>query len=342
MRTDNDLLIVNNPSWVTTRSLLALILVLLLVIAVGAAGLVRARMIQQEAQETAERNEKAATLERLRSRILEDINGACPLSEVLEQITGMVAFKLDGAHCWIQVPEEHWGAQPVERYASRILHREIPGRAGTPLGMLYVALDWRTIPSAEEAEALAAGAGLASLAIETRKLYLDLFRRSEFDLLTNLHNRYSLDKKLASRIGGARQNAAVFGLIYIDLDKFKEINDLYGHRIGDLYLCAVAQRMAAQLRSVDMLARLGGDEFAALTPEVHCRADVQEIAVRLERCFETPFIIEGHSLTGSASMGISLYPEDGTDKDTLFNAADAAMYEIKHERRQVALEEMAE
>jgi len=104
----------------------------------------------------------------------------------------------------------------------------------------------------------------------------------------------------------------------------------------------VAQRLTAQLRSVDMLARLGGDEFAALTPEVHCRADVQEIAVRLERSFETPFLIEGHPLNGSASMGIALYPEDGTERDTLFNAADAAMYAVKHQRRQMAVEEITE
>jgi len=312
------------------------------VIVVGAAFLIRARRKQRETHATAMRNEKVASLERLRSRILEDISGDCPLSEVLEQITALVTFKLEGATCWIQIPEEHWGAQPVEHDASRILRKEIPGRSGLPLGTLYIALDWRTAQSSDEAEALSAGAGLASLAIETRKLYRDLIHRSEFDLLTNLNNRYSLDRQLEARIGGSRQNGSTFGLIYIDLDRFKEINDLYGHRVGDLFLCEVAYRLSAQLRPVDMLARLGGDEFAALTPELHSRADVEEIALRLEGCFDSLFFIEGNSLCGSASIGIALYPEDGVDKISLFRAADDAMYKVKYSRRQASEEALAE
>lgn len=339
LRNDSDLVMVAEPSWVNTRTLIVVVLLLLLVIVVGTAFLIRAKMVQRETHAAALRNEKEASLERMRGRILEDISGDCPLSEVLDQITSLVSYKLDGATCWIQVPEEHWVAQPVERYASRILSKEIPSRSGPSLGSLYIALDWRTAHSPDEAEALSAGAGLASLAIETRKLYQDLIHRSEFDLLTNLHNRYSLDRQLEARIGGSRQNGAIFGLIYIDLDRFKEINDLYGHRVGDLFLCEVAHRLSAQLRPVDMLARLGGDEFAALTPEVHSRADVEEIAQRLETCFEPPFFIEGHSLCGSASIGVSLYPEDGADRVALFRAADEAMYKVKHERQQASEEE---
>ena len=120
--------------------------------------------------------------------------------------------------------------------------------------------------SAIESEALSMAAGLATLAIETRRLYSDLRRRSEFDLLTDIHNRFSLEKLLDAQIEEARENAGIFGLIYIDLDEFKPINDLYGHHVGDLYLQEVAQRMKQQLRAADMLARLGGDEFAALVP----------------------------------------------------------------------------
>ena len=86
------------------------------------------------------------------------------------------------------------------------------------------------------AEALAMGAGLATLAIETRRLYSDLIHRSEFDLLTDIQNRFSLEKQLDSLIEEARLTAGIFGLIYIDLDDFKLVNDRYGHHVGDLYL----------------------------------------------------------------------------------------------------------
>ena len=94
-------------------------------------------------------------------------------------------------------------------------------------------------------------------------------------------------------------------------------------------------RMMRQLRSVDVLARLGGDEFAALIPAVRSRVDVKEVAIRLERCFDEPFTVEGYVLQGSASVGIATYPEDGTTKDSMLTAADAAMYVGKQTGRQV-------
>jgi diguanylate cyclase (GGDEF)-like protein len=124
-------------------------------------------------------------------------------------------------------------------------------------------------------------------------------------------------------------------LIYIDLDKFKQVNDLYGHQFGDLYLQEVSLRMKRQLRNVDMLARLGGDEFAVLLPQVGNRATVEEIAQRLEYSFDEPFAIEGQFLHGTASIGIALYPEDGATKDDLLSAADGAMYVTKNANRAV-------
>ena len=195
--------------------------------------------------------------------------------------------------------------------------------------------------SAHENEALSVGAKLATLAIETRRLYTDLLHRSEFDLLTDIHNRFSLGKRLDAQIEDAREHAGIFGLIYIDLDGFKRVNDLYGHHIGDLYLQEAARRMKQQLRSHDLLARLGGDEFAVLLPLVRNRAGVEEIALRLEHCFNDPFVLEGHTLKGSASFGIALYPENGATRDSLLNTADTAMYAAKNFSKQMAVE-MAE
>lgn len=124
-----------------------------------------------------------------------------------------------------------------------------------------------------------------------------------------------------------------FGLIYLDLNRFKQVNDSYGHLIGDLYLREAALRMKIQLRPQDMLARLGGDEFAVVLPTVRSRLEVESITNRLQRAFDEPFILGEHKLQGSASVGLALYPDDGHDKDTLLSTADAAMYMNKQADR---------
>jgi diguanylate cyclase (GGDEF)-like protein len=285
-----------------------------------------------EAEAALER--RNAQIEQRRSRVLEDINGSKPLADVLEEITELVSFILNGAPCWCEGTED----APLGKYQDsgagcRISREEIPSRSGPSRGFLCVALVPDTIPPAEEKQALFMGTRLATLAIETHKAYLDLVHRSEFDLLTDIPNRFSLERQLEALIARTRNAGGIFGLVYVDLDDFKQVNDLYGHHVGDLFLQEVALRMKRQLRAGDLLARLGGDEFATLVPEVHSRADVQEVAARLEHCFDEPFRIGGHVLTGSASVGTALYPEDGTTKDSLLSTADAAMYVNKHTRR---------
>jgi diguanylate cyclase (GGDEF)-like protein len=212
----------------------------------------------------------------------------------------------------------------------RVVERSILSRPGAGLGVIFAAFDARSKPRTAEIEVLDMAAGLATLAIETARLYSDLVHRSEFDLLTDVENRFSLERCLDELIQAARQSAGVFGLLYVDLDRFKQVNDNYSHHVGDLYLQEVAQRMKRQLRPGDMLARLGGDEFAALVPAARSRADVEEIRQRLQRCFDEPFHIEDHVLRGSASIGIAMYPEDGITPDSLLTVADAAMYTAKH------------
>ncbi|MGA2168488.1 MAG: GGDEF domain-containing protein [Terracidiphilus sp.] len=331
LRSFDDVALVAEPSWLSVRNLILLVgLLLAVVIVVGARGWFIERTVRRQTA-------TLAYIERRRSRILEDINGSRPLAEIIEEITELVSFKLKGAPCWCQIVDGALlGNCPQKLSALRIVQHEIPARSGAARGTLFAAFDPLTKPSPIELEALTMPAALATLAIETRRLYSDLLRRSEFDLLTDIHNRFSLDKRLDDQIDDARQNAGIFGLVYIDLDGFKQINDLYGHQVGDLYLQQAAVRMKRQLRSVDTLARLGGDEFAALVPVVRSRADVEEIALRLERCFDGPFEVEGNILHGSASVGIALYPQDGNTKDSLLNAADAAMYVAKHNKRQIA------
>jgi diguanylate cyclase (GGDEF)-like protein len=329
LRSPDDLTVVAEPSLLTVRNLIIVVFVLLLtVVAVGA----RSWSIERKARR---QTAALAYIEQRRSRILEDINGSRPLAEIIEEITELVSFKLHGAPCWCQIADGALlGNRPTKLTALRSIHHEIPARSGPPLGDFSAAFDPLTKPRPIESEALSTGAALAALAIETRRLYSDLRRRSEFDLLTDIHNRFSMDKQLDALIEEARMKAGIFGLIYIDLDEFKQVNDVYGHKVGDLYLQEVALRMKRQLRGGDMLARLGGDEFAVLVPLVHNRAEAQEIAGRLERSFDEPFAFEGYFLHGSASVGLALYPEDGATKDSLLSAADAAMYVEKNIKKE--------
>ncbi len=329
LRSFDDIKVVSQPSSLNVRNLIILVAVLvILLFAAGARGWIIDRKVRRE-------NAKTAYIERRRSRILEDINGTRPLSEVLEQICELVSFKLNGIPCWCQIVDgAQLGNHPKELASFRVISEPIPGRSGPVLGSLYVGFDQLTKRRAYESETLSSAAALASLAIETRRLFTDLVRRSEFDLLTDVHNRFSLERLLDQRIEQARENAAIFGLVYIDLNDFKQVNDLYGHHVGDLYLQEVSNRMKRQLRALDTLARLGGDEFAVLLPLVHHRADVEEIAGRLARCLEDPFTAEGYVVHGSASVGIAVYPEDGSTRESLLRAADATMYVNKHIRRE--------
>ncbi len=341
VRTFDDITVVARPSLLSIRSLIIAVSVLVLIVLVvtGWVWTLRGKVQRQTAALT-ERIEAEAAMERRmsqleqrRSRILEDINGSAPLAGILEQVSELVSFSLDGAPCWCEVTDGarlgHW---PVEGENLKIVRAEIPARSGPALGNIFAGFPREALPDGREDEALSMGSKLASLAIETRRLYADLVHRSEFDLLTDILNRFSLEKNLESQIDGARRNASIFGLIYIDLDDFMQVNDQYGHNVGDLYLQEMALRMKRQLRTHDMLARLGGDEFAVMVPVVRSRAEVEEIALRLERSFDEPYAVEGYVLRGSASVGVALYPEDATSRDSLLSAADAAMYVSKHTR----------
>lgn len=344
LRSSDDIAVVSPAPWLTVGSLGQMVGFLLFVVA-GVSiwnWALRRRVRKQtvaistQGEADAAQERRITQLEQRRSRILEDINGSEPLGDVVEHITEMVSYSLDGAPCWCDVNDgPRLGHPPANKEGIRTLSREILSRSGLVLGTLFVGL---TKPEGkdndkESTEALVAGVRLATLAIETRKLYSDLLHRSQFDLLTDMYNRFSLDRALEEQIENAHKGSSSFGLIYVDLDDFKLVNDLYGHHVGDLYLQEVSLRMKRQLRTGDLLGRLGGDEFAAIVSVMRGRSDVEEIAQRLERCFDAPFAMEGYVLRGSASVGISIYPTDGATSDALFRAADASMYTAKHSRR---------
>jgi diguanylate cyclase (GGDEF)-like protein len=347
MRSLEDIAVLQQPTWWTVKRLAYLITLLSVVILVAViwVGLLDRRLRKQTAilarqsQEDAIRERRLARQELQRSHILELISSSEPLPEVLREIQSMVSSRLYGAPCWFELNanSEEEIANPEHQADQATVFQDLFSPDGISLGRLLATPLLRTSAESEISSALTTGARLAELAIDTRRLYHDLRHRSEHDLLTDIPNRFSMERELDRLMNGATRDepgdGSVFGLIYVDLDRFKQINDRYGHRTGDLYLQEVTLRMKLQLRSGDTLARIGGDEFIALTPILRSRADAEDIAMRLDRCFDEPFDLEGCRLQGSASVGLAVYPEDGATKEDLQRSADAAMYAHKQAKR---------
>ncbi len=191
LRSTDDITVVAKPSLLNTRNLLVAIGALLLVIfAVIARSWALARKVQHQSAILSARTEIEADLERRRSRILEAINESRPLSEILLQITAMVSASLGGAPCWCEITDGGWiGDYPPEQESLRLVRARIDGRAGPVLGTLVAGFPAAELPNDREAVALRNGARLATLAIETLRLYPDLRRRPEYELLTDIPNR---------------------------------------------------------------------------------------------------------------------------------------------------------
>ncbi|NVZ65110.1 diguanylate cyclase [Pseudomonas gingeri] len=157
-----------------------------------------------------------------------------------------------------------------------------------------------------------------------------LAHQASHDSLTGLPNRAFFEGRLMRALrNGAKQGERV-GVLFLDSDRFKEINDNFGHAAGDAVLTAVATRVRAQLREDDLVARLGGDEFAVLLTPLHAIEDAERIADKIIASMEMPIAVPGQAqVVTSLSIGIAVYPDHGTTPGTLLNAADAAMYQAK-------------
>lgn len=153
------------------------------------------------------------------------------------------------------------------------------------------------------------------------------------DSLTGLPNRIQFRERCADSVARARRRAALFGVLYIDLDNFKHINDSLGHAMGDDFLRVVGQRLRAQVRATDTVARLGGDEFAILAEGIERKEDLMGLADKVLGALSTPFRLGEVELYSSASIGIAVYPHDGADVEELLKHADIAMYRAKSDGR---------
>jgi len=149
------------------------------------------------------------------------------------------------------------------------------------------------------------------------------------DVLTSLPNRRLFIDRLTVALALAHRHAHSLAVMFIDIDRFKRINDTLGHPVGDRLLVEVAARLQVIVRSGDTMARVGGDEFMLLAPDIHDPSDATRLAIKILESFEQPFEFDAHELFVTASIGVALHPGDGTDPETLIKNADLAMYRAK-------------
>jgi diguanylate cyclase (GGDEF)-like protein len=175
-------------------------------------------------------------------------------------------------------------------------------------------------------------------ALGRRDSQIRLTRGALYDRLTGAANRVLFERRTEQAVLSANAHGRSFALMFVDLDRFKAINDDHGHDVGDALLSACAMRLADCLEPSDLLARLGGDEFAVLSQRVETRAEAETLATSLREAMHASFELAGHTLSVSASVGIALYPEDGSNEKELLRSADGAMYRAKGHHRRGALD----
>ena len=188
-------------------------------------------------------------------------------------------------------------------------------------------------PTYFQQQLLTESANIAGIILERRDRVKDLWDKAHQDKLTGLCNRLMFDMTLDHAIANAKRQQTQLALLFIDLDNFKVINDTYGHKVGDVVLREIAQRLKHCQRGSDTLARYGGDEFTLLLENIDELNSVTQVAQRIIDECVIPVVTDGHSADVSASVGISLFPNDALELRELLSFADRAMYKAKSKGR---------
>lgn len=182
----------------------------------------------------------------------------------------------------------------------------------------------------ERTEELAAANARLEKEIQERRLAEEQVRHlAHHDALTGLPNRRLLEDRLEQALVRARRQHVQVAVLFVDLDRFKTVNDTLGHRVGDLLLRAVAMRLKDTLREGDTVSRVGGDEFVLVLPDMAESTVARDMAAKLLESLGLPYPIETHTLHVTPSIGIATFPKDGSDVETLISRADMAMYHAK-------------
>ncbi|QJQ06960.1 EAL domain-containing protein [Undibacterium piscinae] len=206
----------------------------------------------------------------------------------------------------------------------------IMGKNGQLQGTFTLFVESSSDLSSDDLGFISITTDIASIAIEGKRAEEKVLKLAHYDELTGLPNRFLYNQHLSKSLAYASRNRSKLAVLFLDLDRFKNINDTFGHNEGDLVLRSVAQRFRQCLRISDTIARVGGDEFILLVDEYNEPRDLGDIADKLLIAAALPFDIHGQECQLSASIGIATYPDDGGDAQTLMKNADIAMYRAKN------------
>lgn len=237
----------------------------------------------------------------------------------------MIEYVLSGGHTWTIV------MRPLPGFARQLGrdHSDMIALLGSILSVLLTLMTWQLVSGRERALKLARVMTRDLRESEARFRYL-----AQYDELSGLPNRAMFRDRLQHAIVQAKRDKVRLALMYLDLDKFKPINDQLGHHVGDMLLRAVAEKMQLCVRESDTVARIGGDEFVILLPQIETEDDALRVAEKIRYALAQAFeVAGGHLLTVSASIGIAIYPEHGENEMTLAKNADNAMYQAKEKGR---------
>lgn len=332
LREGDDLTIVNRPSWWNVQRLFMLVAALAVLVSII---LFWVAFLRRKVHKQTDQLRQSMFIEQERSRLLEQINSDLDLESLLRDICRSMNLLVPMANCSIRprmtdsTSSEHL-ADARERARKRFGYsKDLLNRHGELMGSFRADLPDDLLSREEARKILTSGADLATVAINQRKVFADLNHTSTHDQLTGLPNRRLCDTTLAHALTHAKSTGKKVGVAYIDIDRFKQVNDRFGHKVGDLYLQALAERFQSARSPGDMLARVGGDEFILIAPELNSVEAAEEYKHRFDLCFGYPFECEQFEFVGSASVGFSVFPDDGGTPEELKRFADAQMYKAK-------------
>ncbi|MGO9180541.1 MAG: diguanylate cyclase domain-containing protein [Candidatus Limnocylindrales bacterium] len=187
------------------------------------------------------------------------------------------------------------------------------------------------LPLRDESGTVIGLVGITREINEMRQAEVALQHLATHDPLTDLPNRFLMVDRLTQLLSRARRYGSAFAILFMDIDRFKDVNDSYGHEFGDRVLRAVAQRLTSAVRQNDTVARIGGDEFVIILETAQGAQAADTVAQHVHRALRRPLTLEHRRVRVTVSIGISMYPQHGEDVDTLLRAADSAMYLAKKE-----------
>ncbi len=262
-----------------------------------------------------------------------DINGR--ISDANETFLSMIGYnreELDkGFVRWDHLLPREWLP-----YMQKVAHAFTTTGRIAPYETEYLGRDGSTfwgLFGAARIEGTAGGIAFIVDITERKKLEKEIRHLANHDTLTGLPNRRLFLELMRYGLEEAHRNLTKMGLIFLDLDHFKAVNDTLGHEAGDELLKIVADRLKSAVRKADVVARIGGDEFSILLAGIVCEEDIIEIVRKIQVAFWEKCIIAGQDFHITTSMGISIYPDDSDDINTLFRCADTALYRAKNQGR---------